>query len=271
MGLIGPNGAGKTTLLNVVGGLLKADSGDVILDGKRITNRPAHELFHMGLARTFQVPREFKTLSVLENLLVVPPNQLGERLSPLLCRYGQVVRQEKRWREQAGEVLARFELLGAAKKGAQLLSAGQKKLLEFARFQMADCVVMLLDEPAAGVQPAFRERIAEHIKASAREMRVGVLLIEHDLNFVKKVCDRVYVMVDGRIVAELADLEEVGDVSWLSRVYVRQGSGAEGGGTVADAAENANAGMHPGGLGEDGGRGREVAGLQGSGRSGSGV
>jgi len=224
VGLIGPNGAGKTTLLNVVTGLLKADGGDVMLNGKRVTNRPAHELFHMGLCRTFQVPREFKTLSALENLLVAAPNQLGERLYALLCRYGQVVRQEKRLREQACEVLARFELVAAAEKVAELLSAGQKKLLEFARFRMTDCVVMLLDEPAAGVQPVFRERIAEHIKGWARERGVAVLLIEHDLSFVKKVCDRVCVMVDGRIVAELSDLDEVGDVSWLSRIYVRQGA-----------------------------------------------
>ena len=197
VGLIGPNGAGKTTLFGLISGFHRPDSGRVRLDGKDVTGLPPHEIFHHGLCRTFQIPREHKSMTVLENLMLVPAGQLGERLWNPLFRPGAVRRQEDRIREEAHEVLAFLSLDPLAHEFAGNLSGGQKKLLELARTLMAKPALVLLDEPAAGVNPTLMAKIRDRIEALRSERGITFLLIEHDMNLVMGLCDPVIVMHQG--------------------------------------------------------------------------
>ena len=149
-GWIGPNGAGKTTLFNVIAGLHKPTSGQVVLDGEDITGLPPHALFHKGMLRTFQIAHEFSTLTVLENLMMVPPNQFGEKLSYALLSNAKVKQQEEEIRQKAIEVINFLNLSHLTQELAGNLSGGQKKLLELGRTMMVDPQIVLLDEVGAG-------------------------------------------------------------------------------------------------------------------------
>src|SRR5690606_34058294 len=183
-GLIGPNGAGKTTLFNLVSGFYRPDAGTVLLRGEDITGLPPHVLFSKGLCRTFQIPREQKGMTVLENLMLVPAGQIGERFWNPVFRRGAVWRQERALREKAREVLDFVALSKLENEPAGSLSGGQKKLLELARTLMADPVIVLLDEPAAGVNPTLMGRLREKIEQLNRERGITFLLIEHDMPLV---------------------------------------------------------------------------------------
>ena len=196
-GLIGPNGAGKTTLFGLISGFHRPDTGRVWFDGQDVTGLPAHEIFHHGLCRTFQIPREHKSMTVLENLMLVPSGQLGERLWNPLFRPGAVRRQEDRIRGEALEVLEFLSLDHLADEFAGNLSGGQKKLLELARTLMARPKLVLLDEPAAGVNPTLMAKIRDRIEALRDERGITFLLIEHDMNLVMGLCDPVIVMNQG--------------------------------------------------------------------------
>ena len=201
-GLIGPNGAGKTTVFNLVTGFYRPDAGRVIFKGEEITGLPPHRVFHKGICRTFQIPREFGEMTVLENLMLVPPNQIGERLwSPLFLPW-RVERQEREIQEKALEVLKFVELIDLKDEYAKNLSGGQKKLLELARTMMADPELVLLDEPGAGVNPTLMKRLVEAIERLCRERGVTFFLIEHDMNLVMNLCNPVIVMSEGRKLAE---------------------------------------------------------------------
>ncbi|TFH88557.1 ABC transporter ATP-binding protein [Billgrantia azerbaijanica] len=197
-GLIGPNGAGKTTLFNVVTGFHLAQAGRVLFDGQDITNLPPHRIFRRGLCRTFQIPREHQSLSVLENLMLVPPEQQGERLLGALLRPREVRRQERALRERALEVLAFVELDHLHDEYARNLSGGQKKLLELARTLMTEPRLVLLDEPGAGVNPTLMQRLTDNIRTLNRERGITFLVIEHDMDMVMSLCDPVVVMSEGR-------------------------------------------------------------------------
>ncbi len=201
-GLIGPNGAGKTTLFNLLTGFLRPDGGRVLFEGADITGLRPWEVFRRGVCRTFQIPREFKDLTVLENLMVVPPDQLGERLWAPCLRPGAVHREEAAIRTKALEVLAFVGLTGHRDAPAWTLSGGQKKLLELARTMMADPRLLLLDEPGAGVNPTQMKEVARYIQALAGERGVTVLLIEHDMDLVMSICNPIIVMSEGRPLAE---------------------------------------------------------------------
>ncbi len=201
-GLIGPNGAGKTTLFNLLTGFLRPDAGRIRFRGIDITGRPPHELFHLGICRTFQIPREFKEMTVLENLMLVPPEQAGERLWGSWFAPGTVRRQERRHREKALAVLEFVGLADLRDECARALSGGQKKLLEIARAMMADPTLLLLDEPGAGVNPTLMRSLTEYIRRLATERGVTILLIEHDMDLVMRLCDPVIVMVQGRPLLE---------------------------------------------------------------------
>jgi branched-chain amino acid transport system ATP-binding protein len=201
-GLIGPNGAGKTTLFNLVTGFVAPDGGRVLFRGEDITGRRPHQVFRAGLCRTFQIPREFKDLTVLENLMVVPPDQVGERLWTPWLRAGAVAAEERRIRDKALGVLDFLTLLPLAAAPAFTLSGGQKKLLELARALMADPAMLLLDEPGAGVNPTLMKDLARAIQRLVAERGVTVLLIEHDMDLVMGICDPVIVMSQGRTLAE---------------------------------------------------------------------
>lgn len=201
-GLIGPNGAGKTTLFNLVTGFLTPDSGRVLFKTAEITSLRPHEMLARRICRTFQIPREFKDLTVLENLMVVPPGQLGEHLWAAWVATRQVRRQEALIRERALEMLAFVGLEGARGALAWTLSGGQKKLLELARSMMAAPELLLLDEPGAGVNPAQMRALTRHIQRLVSERGVTVFLIEHDMDLVMGICDPVIVMSEGRTLAE---------------------------------------------------------------------
>jgi branched-chain amino acid transport system ATP-binding protein len=200
-GLIGPNGAGKTTVFNVVSGLLAPDAGTIRFGGRPIGGRPAHEVARLGIRRTFQIPREFRQLTVLENLLVFGAAPVGERLTGALFRR-RVYRDEDRLLlERAEAVLAITDLAPLADEYARNLSGGQKKLLELARVLMAEPALVLLDEPAAGVNPTLMNRLVEVIRTEHRRGRT-FLVIEHDMGLVMRLCDPVIVLSQGRTLTE---------------------------------------------------------------------
>ncbi len=201
-GLIGPNGAGKTTLFSLVSGFHQPDSGRVYLDGEDVTGLPSHLLFRKGLCRTFQIPREHQSMTVTENLMLVPKGQIGERFWNPVVRPGAVRAQERRLRERAREVLAFVNLGHMAEQPAGAMSGGQKKLLELARTLMADPKIVLLDEPGAGVNPTLMGKIREKIEQLNRERGITFLLIEHDMPLVMGLCNPVIVMNQGSKLVE---------------------------------------------------------------------
>jgi len=201
-GLIGPNGAGKTTVFNLITGFIPPDSGRILLAGEDIGHLRPDQIFARGLCRTFQIPREHGSMSVLENLLLVPPGQSGERWWNALIRGAQVQAEETRNLEKAREVLEYLQLTHVSNEYAGNLSGGQKKLLELGRMLMADPQIILLDEPAAGVNRTLLRTISDNIQYLARERGITFLLIEHDMNMVMNLCNPVIVMSEGRKLAE---------------------------------------------------------------------
>jgi ABC-type branched-subunit amino acid transport system ATPase component len=209
-GLIGPNGAGKTTLFNVVSGLLKADHGHVRFNGWDATNQAPQKLTRAGLVRSFQIARGFPRLTVLENLMLYSPRNAGETLLGALAGGAAVRAAEARVRDEALAVAQRLRLSEVIDNCASDLSGGQKKLLEIGRVIMARPRMILLDEPAAGVNPSLTKVIASHIRDLAAD-GMTVLIIEHDMELVRDLCDPVVVMVDGRTLVEGAFAEVTGD------------------------------------------------------------
>lgn len=207
-GMIGPNGAGKSTLFNIIAGNLPLDSGRVSLDGEDITNLPANQLFHKGLLRTFQIAHEFSQMTALENLMMVPPRQLGENLFSTWFKPGEVRRQEGEVRRRALEVIDFIGLSHVRNELAGNLSGGQKKLLELGRTMMTNARVVLLDEIAAGVNRTLLGDLIENIERLNREMGYTFLVIEHDMDMIARLCDPVIVLAQGRVMME-GTIEEV--------------------------------------------------------------
>ncbi|MBB5516920.1 branched-chain amino acid transport system ATP-binding protein [Rubricella aquisinus] len=201
-GLIGPNGAGKTTLFNVIAGHYQPTSGHVYLDGQEITGLPPHELFHRGLLRTFQIAHEFSTLTVRDNLMMVPGGQMGEGLLNAWLRPGQVAAQEADLRRKADEVIEFLEISHVADELAGNLSGGQKKLLELGRTMMVDAKIVFLDEVGAGVNRTLLNTIGDAILRLNKERGYTFCMIEHDMDFISRLCDPVIVMAEGAVLAE---------------------------------------------------------------------
>jgi len=198
-GIIGPNGAGKSTLFNIIAGFIRPTAGRVLLGDRDVTGLAAHQLFHRGLVRTFQIPREFGRMTVLENLLLVPPAQLGENLWLAWLRWQRVQRQEQALYDKAEQVLEILNLSRLQDELAQGLSGGQKKLLELGRALMVDPQVILLDEPAAGVNRTLLRDLTEIIRQLNTDRGCTICLIDHDLDLVGQLCDRVIVMSQGTV------------------------------------------------------------------------
>ncbi len=216
-GLIGPNGAGKSTLFNVVTGLYPPDSGTVLLEGKDITALKPHQLFARGIRRTFQIAQEFATLSVRNNLMMVPKEQSGERLLNAWLRPRQVCREEAHIRQRAAEVIEFLNLSSVADELAGNISGGQKKLLELGRTMMCSPKIVFLDEVAAGVNRTLLKRIGDAIIELNREQGYTFWMIEHDMEFIGRLCEPVTVMSEGAILttgsaAEVMRNEAVIDV-----------------------------------------------------------
>ena len=197
-GLIGPNGAGKTTVFNTIAGLLLPDAGEVILDGKPIHSLPPHRIFASGLSRTFQIPRPFPEISVLENVMLVPLGQAGETFWNNWLRPNLIAQQERDSRARAEEILEFCGLSGVRRDQASTLSGGQLKLLELARVLMADPKIILLDEPAAGVNPSLMNMLVDKIKA-LNSRGYTFLIIEHNMDVVMSICNPITVMSQGKL------------------------------------------------------------------------
>lgn len=206
-GLIGPNGAGKTTLFSLISGFLRPDAGTIVFKGERIDGLPPHRIFHKGIVRTFQTPRELEAMTVLENLMLVPPRQVGEKLWHVWFAPGKVAQQEAELYERAEEVLAFVELWHLRDEYAGNLSTGQKKLLELARALMAGPELVLLDEPGAGVNPTLMRRLVSAIAQLRDERGITFFIIEHDMDLVMRLCNPVIVMSNGEKIAEGAPEE----------------------------------------------------------------
>jgi branched-chain amino acid transport system ATP-binding protein len=181
-GLIGPNGAGKTTLFNLIAGAEKPTSGAIRFQDRRIDGLPPHRVFHEGIVRTFQIPRSIATMTVLENLMLMPPDQSGEHVWNPWLFGGRVSREEEQHFERAMEVLNFVDLVDLRDEYASSLSGGQKKLLELARALMCDPALLLLDEPGAGVNRVLLQKLAEKIEALRSDLGITIFLIEHDMD-----------------------------------------------------------------------------------------
>ncbi|MAD99088.1 MAG: ABC transporter ATP-binding protein [SAR324 cluster bacterium] len=200
-GLIGPNGAGKTTLFNVIAGHYPPSAGRILLENQDITGLKPHDLFHLGVLRTFQIAHEFSSLSVRENLMLVPGDQSGEHLIDTWLNPSRVRSEEAKIREKANNVIEFLDLIEVAEEIAGNLSGGQKKLLELGRTMMVDAKIVFLDEVGAGVNRTLLKKIANAIHRLNQEQGYTFCMIEHDMDFINHLCDPVIVMAEGSILA----------------------------------------------------------------------
>ncbi|MBK5947797.1 ABC transporter ATP-binding protein [Rhodobacter veldkampii DSM 11550] len=201
-GLIGPNGAGKSTLFNVIAGVLKPTSGRVTMAGEDITGLAPHELFHKGLLRTFQIAHEFSSMTVRENLMMVPAGQSGETLWNAFFNRRKIRDEEQALLRKADEVLDFLTISHLRDERAGNLSGGQKKLLELGRTMMVDAKIVFLDEVGAGVNRTLLNTIGDAIVRLNRERGYTFCVIEHDMDFIGRLCDPVIVMAEGKVLAE---------------------------------------------------------------------
>ncbi len=221
-GLIGPNGAGKTTLFNVIAGNLKPIHGQVSLLGEDITALPDYELFHKGVLRTFQLAHEFSNMTVLENLMVVPGQQTGESILNTWFKREQIKIEEKMIKQKAIEVIEFLNLNHLTYELAGNLSGGQKKLLELGRTMMVDAKIVLLDEVGAGVNRTLLNDIADTIIKLNKEKNYTFFMIEHDMSFLSKLCDKVIVMTEGSVLLE-GTIDEVTQNEEVIEAYLGRG------------------------------------------------
>ena len=222
-GIIGPNGSGKTTLFNLIAGNLKSSSGVVFFDEENITDVPSYELFSKGLLRTFQIAHEFTNLSVLENLMMVPGNQSGENLVNALFKPSIVKKEELKVKEKALEVIDFLNLKHLSNELAGNLSGGQKKLLELGRTMMVDAKLVLLDEVGAGVNRTLLKDIGSAILRLNKEKGYTFCMIEHDMEFISRLCNPVIVMAEGSVLFE-GTSDEVKKNEKVIESYLGKGS-----------------------------------------------
>ena len=221
-GLIGPNGAGKTTLFNTIAGVYSPDEGEIFLENQNITGLKPHNLFNKGVLRTFQIAHEFSTLTVLENLMMVPPNQYGENLIYAWFRNNDVKKQEEEIRTKAIEVIEFLNLNHLTQELAGNLSGGQKKLLELGRTMMIDSKLVLLDEVGAGVNRTLLNDISDAILRLNKEKNYTFFVIEHDMDLIEKICDPVIVMAEGSVLFE-GKFDEVKSNEEVIEAYLGRG------------------------------------------------
>jgi len=222
-GIIGPNGSGKTTLFNLISGNLKPSNGNVLFQGEDITGIPSYELFSKGLLRTFQIAHEFTNLTVLENLMMVPGNQSGEKLTNALFNPKIVNQEEQKIKQKALEVIEFLNLKELSKELAGNLSGGQKKLLELGRTMMVDAKLVLLDEVGAGVNRTLLKDIGSAILRLNKEKGYTFCMIEHDMDFINRLCNPVIVMAEGSVLFK-GTSDEVRNNEQVIESYLGRGS-----------------------------------------------
>jgi branched-chain amino acid transport system ATP-binding protein len=221
-GLIGPNGAGKTTLFNTIAGLYAPTAGRIFLDDEEITGLQPHQLFNKGLLRTFQIAHEFTRLSVVENLMMVPGQQAGENLMNTWFRRQQVNREERSINQRAMEVIDFLNLGQVTNEIAGNLSGGQKKLLELGRTMMVDAKIVFLDEVGAGVNRTLLREIGDAIIKLNQDENYTFCMIEHDMDFISRLCDPVICMAEGAVLAE-GTADEVKNNEAVIEAYLGRG------------------------------------------------
>ena len=222
-GIIGPNGSGKTTLFNLIAGNLKTTGGTVIFKDENITDVPSYELFSKGLLRTFQIAHEFTNLSVLENLMMVPGNQSGEKLVNVMLKPQLVKSEEEQIKNKAKEVVEFLNLGHLSNELAGNLSGGQKKLLELGRTMMVDAKLVLLDEVGAGVNRTLLKDLGTAIEKLNKEKGYTFCMIEHDMDFISRLCDPVIVMAEGSVLFE-GSVEDAKKDEKVIESYLGRGS-----------------------------------------------
>ena len=222
-GIIGPNGSGKTTLFNLIAGNLKTSKGSVLFNNENITDVPSYELFSKGLLRTFQIAHEFTNLTVLENLMMVPGNQSGENLVNALLKSKLIKKEEEQVKQKALKVIDFLNLKHLANELAGNLSGGQKKLLELGRTMMVDAKLVLLDEVGAGVNRTLLKDIGTAILRLNKEQGYTFCMIEHDMDFISRLCNPVIVMAEGSVLFE-GTSDEVKKNEKVIESYLGRGS-----------------------------------------------
>lgn len=200
-GLIGPNGAGKTTLFNLLANFIIPDQGQVMFNGEKIDHLPPHKIAQKGFIRTFQVARVLSRLSVLENMLLATQKQTGENFFQVWFQGGKLRQEERENKEKAMAILESVGLSAKAKDFAGALSGGQRKLLEIARTLMTEPKLILLDEPAAGVNPTLINQICEHI-VEWNQQGISFLIIEHNMDVIMSLCQQIWVLAEGTNLAD---------------------------------------------------------------------
>ena len=220
--LIGPNGAGKTTLFNLLSGFDTPDVGEWRFDGHNMSRVVAHKTASMGMVRTFQLTKSLTKMTVIENMKLGAIHQVGEKwwkgLLPFLWKS-----QEAKIEERADALLKRFKMDHMRNEYAGTLSGGQRKLLEMARALMTEPKLVMLDEPMAGVNPALKQSLNEHIRG-LRDDGMTVLFVEHDMDMVNDVADWVVVMAEGILIAE-GTPEQIGSNPQVIEAYLGSNQG----------------------------------------------
>jgi len=198
-GLIGPNGSGKTTLFHLITGFYKLDKGHIYFKDKPISGLSPHTISRMGLVRTFQQTRALPFMSALENLLSSTPNQSGEHISSIFLRPGKVRQEERENKERAMEILDTLKLAPLAHHLAGKLSFGQQKLIEWGRVLMAKPEMILLDEPAAGINPTLIGQLIDVI-IKLSDKGIKIFLVEHNMPLITEICEKIFVMDSGSLI-----------------------------------------------------------------------
>lgn len=201
VGLIGPNGAGKTTVFNLLTSVYQPDEGDIILRGKSLVGNASWQSVNLGMVRTFQNIRLFRTLTVLDNVRIGFHNQGKYGFGPAIFRLPSYWREEARYRERAQELLEIFDLADVAQVQARQLPYGQQRRLEICRALAAAPLLLLLDEPAAGMNPTETQELMDMIRFVRERFELAIMLIEHDMNLVMGICERLIVLDYGQVIA----------------------------------------------------------------------
>jgi ABC-type branched-subunit amino acid transport system ATPase component len=201
-GLIGPNGSGKSTCFNVISGYYKKDGGEIYFKGKKLENLEPFETAQMGIGRTFQISQAPEKMTVMENLLLAPKNQIGEKFSNIFLKSEKIDRETHEYLEKARDILKLLELYDLRNEYAGNLSGGQKKLLSLGRILLTDPTLILLDEPTAGVNPTLINDIIVAVKKLREEEGKTLLLVEHNMKVISQICDKVIVLDFGRKISE---------------------------------------------------------------------